>query len=70
MLQNRLRELRARYRLTQADLGVKAGVTRQTIGFIEKGDYEPSITLALKIAKALDHTVEEIFWLDNSNNKR
>ncbi|WP_369902153.1 helix-turn-helix transcriptional regulator [Bacillus manliponensis] len=70
MLQNRLRELRARYRLTQSDLGAKAGVTRQTIGFIEKGDYEPSITLALKIAEALDHTVEEVFWLDNSNNKR
>jgi putative transcriptional regulator len=70
VLQNRLREFRARYRLTQSDLAAKVGVTRQTIGFIEKGDYEPSVTLALKIANALDHQVEEIFWLNNSKNER
>ncbi|KYQ04353.1 Transcriptional regulator Cro/CI family [Bacillus cereus] len=42
----------------------KIGTTRQKIGLIEKGDYAPSITLALKIAKAFQVTVEEVFFLE------
>ncbi|MGF2616205.1 helix-turn-helix transcriptional regulator [Rossellomorea vietnamensis] len=64
MLNNSVRELRARFRLTQQDLADSIGVTRQTIGLIEKGDYAPSITLALKIAHVFDVPVEEIFRLE------
>jgi putative transcriptional regulator len=63
MLNNRVREHRARLRWTQQDLADRIGVTRQTIGLIEKGDYSPSITLALKIAHAFQVPVEEIFSL-------
>lgn len=63
MLENRVRELRARFRWTQSDLAKKIGITRQTIGLIEKGDYAPSVTLALKIAKAFEVQVEEVFYL-------
>lgn len=63
MLENRVRELRARFRWTQQDLADAVGVTRQTIGLIEKGDYSPSVTMALKIATAFQVTVEDIFYL-------
>lgn len=63
MLENKVRELRARFRWTQQDLADSIGVTRQTIGLIEKGDYSPSVTMALKIAKAFHVTVEEVFCL-------
>ena len=64
MLNNRVRELRARYGFTQSDLGKQVEVTRQTIAFIEKGEFSPSITLALKLAKALQTNVDELFWLE------
>lgn len=63
MLGNRVRELRARFRWTQQDLADAIGVTRQTIGLIEKGDYSPSVTMALKIAAAFQVTVEDAFYL-------
>jgi len=63
MLGNRVRELRARYNLTQQDLADAIGVTRQTIGLIEKGDYAPSVAMALRIAAAFEVTVEEVFYL-------
>ncbi|MBT2757883.1 helix-turn-helix transcriptional regulator [Mesobacillus foraminis] len=64
MLNNRVREMRARHKLSQQDLAKKIGATRQTIGLIEKGDYAPSVTLALKIADAFGVTVEEVFYLE------
>lgn len=63
MLENRVREMRARYKWTQQDLADAIGATRQTIGLIEKGDYAPSVTMALKIARAFNVTVEEVFYL-------
>lgn len=63
MLENRVRELRARFRWTQQDLADAIGVTRQTIGLIEKGDYSPSVTMALKMAAAFKVSVEEVFYL-------
>ncbi|MFK9094011.1 helix-turn-helix transcriptional regulator [Bacillus salipaludis] len=63
MLENKVRELRARFRWTQLDLADAIGVTRQTIGLIEKGDYSPSVTMALKVAKAFNVTIEEVFYL-------
>jgi putative transcriptional regulator len=67
MLNNSVRELRARFRLTQQELADKVGVTRQTIGLIEKGDYAPSITLALKISRVFGIPVEEIFRLEGES---
>lgn len=58
---NHLKEYRARFHLSQTDLGNLVGVSRQTISLIERGDYNPSVTLALKIAKVLEATVEELF---------
>lgn len=64
MLRNRVKEMRARHSLTQSDLGKRVDVTRQTIAFIEKGEFSPSITLSLKLAKALQVDVNELFWLE------
>ena len=60
-LHNRLKEYRARYRLSQTELGNLADVSRQTISLIERGDYNPSFTLALKLAKILNASVEQLF---------
>ena len=67
MLKNSVREFRARFRFSQQDLADIIGVTRQTIGLIEKGDYAPSVTLALKIAAAFEVPVEEVFRLEGEN---
>jgi len=64
LLKNRVKELRARNNFTQSDLGKLVGVTRQTIAFIEKGEFSPSITLALKLSKELKEPLERIFWLE------
>ena len=60
-LQNRLKEHRARVGINQSELGKLASVSRQTISLIERGDYSPSVTLALKLAKIFEVTVEDIF---------
>ncbi|SFE56651.1 helix-turn-helix transcriptional regulator [Alteribacillus iranensis] len=69
MLKNRVKELRARHNFTQSDLGELVGATRQTVGMIEKGDYAPSVLLALKIAKALRVDLEEVFWIEGEEEK-
>lgn len=63
-LYNRLKEYRARFGVNQQQMGKLAGVSRQTISQIERGDYSPSVTLALKIAKVFEVQVEEIFWYE------
>lgn len=63
-LHNRLKEYRARIGVNQQEMGRLAGVSRQTISQIERGDYSPSVTLALKIAKVFEVTVEDIFWYE------
>ena len=60
-LLNRLKEFRAKIDVNQQEMGRLVGVTRQTISQIERGDYSPSVTLALKIAKVFDAKVEDIF---------
>lgn len=67
MLRTRVKELRARFDWSQEDLGRKVGATRQTIGMMEKGDYSPSVVLALKIAAAFGMSVEEVFYLEDPN---
>ncbi|MET0374318.1 MAG: helix-turn-helix transcriptional regulator [Rhizorhabdus sp.] len=59
----RLPERRAVARLTQAMLASQVGVSRQTINSIETGRFEPSLSLALKIAKSFETTVEDLFAL-------
>ena len=69
-LENRLKEHRARINVNQTTLGKMAGVSRQTISQIERGDYSPSVTLALKIAKIFQVPVEEIFiYVEDEENK-
>ncbi len=60
-LYNRLKEYRARLGVNQQEMGRLAGVSRQTISQIERGDYSPSVTLALKLAKLCQVSVEDIF---------
>ena len=63
-LKNRLKEYRAKIGVNQSDFGKMVDVSRQTISQIERGDYSPSVTLALKIAKVLNAKVEEIFYYE------
>ncbi len=57
----RIKEFRARYDLTQEDLARMVGVRRETILFLEKGTYNPSLKLAHDVAKALKTTIPELF---------
>lgn len=60
-LHNRLKEYRAKINVNQQQMGQLVGVSRQTISLIERGDYSPSVTLAIKIARIFDASVEDIF---------
>ncbi|MGO3017581.1 MAG: helix-turn-helix transcriptional regulator [Anaerococcus sp.] len=60
-LKNKLKDFRNEKGLNQQELGDLVGVSRQTISLIERGDYNPSITVCLKLAKVLERSVEEIF---------
>ncbi|AWC27564.1 transcriptional regulator [Bacillus cytotoxicus] len=61
---NRVKELRARFNFTQSTLAEKVGVTRQTIAAIEKGDYVPSLLLALMICDVFHLKMEDVFVLN------
>lgn len=63
-LRNRVRELRARDRLSQGQLAQMIGVSRQTIALIERGDYSPSVVIGLKMASVFRVPVEEVFALE------
>jgi len=65
-MKNRMKEFRAIHDITQEELANKLEVSRQTILAIEKDKYDPSLKLAMKIAKFFDVTVEELF-LDSKN---
>ena len=60
-LKNHLKELRARLGVNQQEMGKLVDTSRQTISQIERGDYSPSVTLALKIAKVCGVKVEDVF---------
>jgi putative transcriptional regulator len=53
--------------LSQQELAERVGATRQTIGLIEKGRYNPSLKLCLRIAKALDKTLDQLFWEESDD---
>ncbi len=63
-MKTRIKELRAKFNLTQEELAKRVGVRRETIVFIEKGRYNPSLLLAYKIARALKSKIEEVFIFD------
>lgn len=59
---NRIKIARMEKGLTQSDLAKQVGATRQTIGLIEKGAFNPSLQLCIAIAKTLDKTLNDLFW--------
>ncbi|MGC2872600.1 helix-turn-helix transcriptional regulator [Ihubacter sp. mB4P-1] len=67
-LYNRLKEYRARIGANQSELGRMVGVSRQTISQIERGDYSPSVSLALRIAGVCGVTVEDIFAYEEDHS--
>ncbi len=70
-LKNYLKEYRAHINVNQQELGQMVGTSRQTVSQIERGDYSPSVTLALKIAKVCGATVEDIFeYVEDENDER
>ena len=66
-MHNRIKELRARYDLTQEDLARLTGVRRETIVFLEKGKYNPSLKLAYDISRVLKSTIEEVFLFESKS---
>jgi putative transcriptional regulator len=63
-MRNRIKELRARENLTQAKLAEMVGVRRETIVFLEKGKYNPSLQLAHSISRVFNLAIEEVFIFD------
>ena len=64
-MRTRIKEYRARYNMTQEELARRVGVRRETIVFLEKGRYNPSLKLAYRIARVFDATIEDIFLFDD-----
>ena len=69
-----MRNLKMKFRrieldMSQTELAEKAGVTRQTIGLIESGDFNPSIKLCIQICKALGVTLNDLFWEEEENEE-
>jgi len=69
VLKTRIKELRARYGLTQEDLARLVQARRETIIYLEKGKYNPSLRLAHDIARALKTTIEELFYFDENGGE-
>lgn len=65
----KMKAYRAALDLSQEELAEKVGVTRQTIGMIETGKFNPSLQLCIDICKALGKTLNDIFWEDLKNEK-
>jgi DNA-binding XRE family transcriptional regulator len=65
ILRTKIKELRARYNLTQDELAEMIGVSRQTMLYLEKGKYNPSLLLAYKVAKALKSSINEVFIIED-----
>ena len=67
-----MRNLKMKFRrielnMSQTELAQKAGVTRQTIGLIESGEFNPSIKLCIAICRALNSTLNDLFWEEEEN---
>ncbi|MFC4388000.1 helix-turn-helix transcriptional regulator [Gracilibacillus marinus] len=64
----KLKVARVEHDLSQAELAKRVGVTRQTIGLIEQGKYNPTLQLCIAICKTLDRTLDELFWEDETKS--
>lgn len=69
-----MRNLKMKFRrieleMSQTELAQKCGVTRQTIGLIETGEFNPSIKLCVSICRALGVTLNDLFWEENTDEK-
>jgi len=70
IIKNKLKLARVEKDLTQEQLADLVGVTRQTIGLIEMGRYNPSLKLCLAISKVLDKGLDKLFWIGEENNEK
>jgi putative transcriptional regulator len=68
-MRTRIREFRARYQMTQADLAQAVGVRRETIVFLEAGRYNPSLKLAHAVAQVLGTTIDELFIFEDDRGR-
>lgn len=68
IVKNRIKVARVEKDLTQQQLAELVGVTRQTIGLIEAGKYNPTIKLCLMLSEVLHKSLDELFWLHGGNN--
>ncbi|MFP4401570.1 MAG: helix-turn-helix transcriptional regulator [Candidatus Woesearchaeota archaeon] len=68
-MKTRIKEFRARHDLTQKELAEKVGVRRETIVFLEKGKYNPSLKLAHDVAKVLKSSIDELFIFEDDEKK-
>ena len=66
-MNNRLKLARVERGLTQTQLAEQAGVTRQTIGLIEAGGYNPTLNLCIQLARATGKTLDELFWMQGDS---
>ncbi len=69
-LKTRIHELRKDNKMQQAELAKLVGVRRETIGNLENGKYNPSLKLAMDIAKVFDKRVEEVFWFESDEGDK
>lgn len=69
-MKTRIKELRARFNITQEQLGQLVNVRRETISYIEKGNYNPSLLLSHRIAKQLESTIDELFIFDEADESK
>ena len=69
-LKNRLKEYRSALGINQQEMGALVSTSRQTISQIERGDYSPSVTLALKLAKVCGASVEDIFEYTEDDDEK
>ncbi|HDY87072.1 MAG TPA: transcriptional regulator [bacterium] len=69
-MKTRIKEFRARFNLTQEQLAKLVNVRRETISYIEKGNYNPSLLLSHRIAKQLESTIDELFIFDEDDESK
>ncbi len=70
IVKNNVRQSRGEVNLTQEQLADMVGVTRQTIGLIEKQKYNPTIALCLKISQVLNKSIDQLFWLEENEDEK
>lgn len=68
-MKNHVKKYRLEKHLSQKELADYAGITRQTLSLIEKSEYNPSLKLCLKLCYALNETLDDIFWIEQSEGE-